>query len=112
MERKILVVDDSESLRGLTSMTLSSNGYSVVEAADGLDGFEKLKSNKMPKMNGIEMILKIKEIPEYKFIPVVMITTEGEEEKKELGRQAGVKAWITKPVKSDTLISVVKKILG
>ncbi len=121
MPKSILVVDDAGSMRGLIAMTLRSNGYEAVEACDGLDGLDKLTQNKfdmiltdlnMPNMNGIEMIRQIKAQAQYRFIPIVMLTTESEESKKQQGQQAGAKAWIVKPFKPDTLLNVVKKIIG
>jgi len=120
--KTILIVDDAISMRGLLSMTLSNIGYNVVEANDGKDALIKLSSAgkvdliisdlNMPNMDGIELIKALKLEPKYKFIPVVMLTTEGQESKKEEGRAAGAKAWIVKPFKPDVLHGVVKKIIG
>jgi len=120
--KTILIVDDEISMRGLLSMTLSNIGYNVVEANDGKDALIKLSSAgkvdliisdlNMPNMDGIELIKALKLEPKYKFIPVVMLTTEGQESKKEEGRAAGAKAWIVKPFKPDVLHGVVKKIIG
>lgn len=119
--KSILIVDDAASMRGLVAMTLRTNGYEVTEAADGLDAIEKLKGKKvnlivsdvnMPRMNGIELVKTLKKNPAYKFVPIVMLTTESEEQKKKEGQQAGAKAWIVKPFKPDVLLQVVKKIIG
>jgi len=122
MVKSILIVDDAISMRGLLSMTLSNIGYNVVEANDGKDALIKLSSSgkvdliisdlNMPNMDGIQLIKALKLEPKYKFIPVVMLTTEGQESKKEEGRAAGAKAWIVKPFKPDVLHGVVKKIIG
>jgi len=122
MAKSILIVDDAISMRGLLSMTLNNLGYNVVEANDGEDAMIKLSSSNkidliitdlnMPKMDGIELIKKLKLDPRYKFIPVIMLTTEGQESKKEEGRAAGAKAWVVKPFKPDVLHGVVKKIIG
>lgn len=123
MSKTILIVDDATSMRGLLAMTLKSNGYSVIEGCDGKDGLEKLKSSteavnliitdlNMPNMDGIELIKAVKELPNFKFVPIVMLTTESQDAKKEEGKQAGAKAWIVKPFKPDVIISVVKKIIG
>lgn len=121
MPKTILIADDAASMRGLVSMTLRSKGYEVIEAEDGIDALSKMKNSKvglivsdlnMPNMDGIELVKAVKAIPEYKYIPIVMLTTEGQAEKKEAGRQAGAKAWIVKPFKPDVLVDVVRKIIG
>ena len=122
MGKKILIVDDAASMRGLVAMTLKKSGYEVVEASDGKDALTKLSSVgkvdliitdlNMPNMDGIELIKTLKADIKYKFIPVIMLTTESQEAKKEEGRKAGAKAWIVKPFKPDVLVSVVKKIIG
>lgn len=121
MAKTILIADDAASMRGLISMTLRGKGYEVTEAEDGRDALGKLNGKKvdlivsdlnMPNMDGIELIRAVKSLPQYKFIPIVMLTTESQAEKKEEGRQAGAKAWIVKPFKPDVLVEVVKKIIG
>jgi len=122
MGKKILIVDDAASMRGLVAMTLKKNGYEVVEASDGKDALTKLSSVgkvdliitdlNMPNMDGIELIKTLKADAKYRFIPVIMLTTESQEAKKEEGRKAGAKAWIVKPFKPDVLVNVVKKIIG
>ena len=122
MGKKILIVDDAASMRGLVTMTLKKSGYEVVEASDGKDALTKLSSVgkvdliitdlNMPNMDGIELIKTLKTDMKYRFIPVIMLTTESQEAKKEEGRKAGAKAWIVKPFKPDVLVSVVKKIIG
>ncbi|MDX9971579.1 MAG: response regulator [FCB group bacterium] len=121
MAKKILIADDAASMRGLIGMTLRSKGYEVIEAEDGQDAVDKLSGIKvdlivsdlnMPNMDGIELIKAVKANPLHKFVPIVMLTTESQVEKKEEGRQAGAKAWIVKPFKPDVLVDVVKKIIG
>jgi len=121
MAKTILIADDAASMRGLISMTLRSKGYEVIEAEDGEVALTKLNCIKadlivsdlnMPNMDGIELVKTVKADPKYKFIPIVMLTTESQAEKKEEGRQAGAKAWIVKPFKPDVLVDVVKKIIG
>ncbi|MCB1158805.1 MAG: response regulator, partial [Leptospiraceae bacterium] len=94
----------------------------VVQAIDGNDGIEKLKQNtdvelifsdlNMPGKNGIDFVRDIKSMPAFKTIPVVMLTTESHEDKKDEGKKAGAMAWIVKPFKVETIQAVVKKILG
>lgn len=122
MPKTILIVDDASSMRGLITMTLKGNGYIVIEGSDGKDGFEKLKLTEkvdlivtdlnMPNMDGIGFIKAVKEMSQYKFVPIIMLTTESQEEKKEQGRLAGAKAWIVKPFKPDILLGAIKKIIG
>ena len=122
MAKKILILDDTQSMRSLLSMTLKSSGFTVIEAVDGVDGLEKLKQNagidiiftdlNMPNKNGVEFIKDVKAIPAYKSIPIVMLTTESEEKKKNEGKAAGAMAWIVKPFKVETIQAVINKILG
>ncbi|MBF0545293.1 MAG: response regulator [Candidatus Riflebacteria bacterium] len=122
MAKRILIVDDAGSMRGLVAMTLRGNGYDVVEAVDGVDAIGKLKSEvkfdlifsdlNMPNMNGIELIRAVKAESAFKFIPIVMLTTVSDDAKKVEGQQAGAKAWIVKPFKPETLVGVAKKIVG
>ena len=116
-----MVVDDAKSMRGLISMTLQSAGYDVIEACDGRDALVKIDGQKvnmvisdlnMPNMNGIDLIKNLKQNPKYKFLPIVMLTTESEDAKKKEGQAAGAKAWMVKPFKPDTVLKVVGKIIG
>jgi two-component system chemotaxis response regulator CheY len=121
MAKTILIVDDAASMRGLVSMTLRGAGYEVIEASDGLDALSKIAGQRvnmvvtdfnMPNMNGIDLIKSLKADSQTKFIPIVMLTTESEDGKKKQGQEAGAKAWIVKPFKPDTMLMVVKKIIG
>ena len=120
MGKTILTVDDSASVRQMVSFTLKGAGYTVVEAVDGADGLNKVKSNdinmvitdlNMPKLDGIGLIKSIRAIPKMKFVPIIMLTTESEAEKKQAGKAAGATGWIVKPFKPDQLLGVVKKVL-
>jgi two-component system chemotaxis response regulator CheY len=106
MAKTILVVDDSASLRQIVSIALKGAGYDVIEACDGQDALSKLKGQKvnlvisdvnMPNMDGITFVREMKKLPEFKFTPVIMLTTEGQESKKQEGQAAGAKAWVVKP---------------
>src|SRR5688500_13828281 len=106
MPKTIMVVDDSASLRQVVSIALKGAGYDVVEASDGKDALGKLKGNKinlvisdvnMPNMDGITFVKELKKLAEYKFTPVIMLTTESQESKKQEGQAAGAKAWVVKP---------------
>lgn len=121
MSKKILIVDDSSSMRQMVSFTLKNSGYEVIEAVDGTDALSKVKSNtvnmvitdlNMPKMDGITLIKELRKNPSTKFVPIVMLTTESQAEKKQEGKSAGASGWIVKPFQPDQLIGVVKKLLG
>jgi two-component system chemotaxis response regulator CheY len=121
MAKSILIVDDSSSLRMVVRIALTRAGYEVLEASDGVQGLKALdaaaKVNliisdvNMPNMDGIQFVTKVKQHPKHKFVPVIMLTTEGQEEKKNLGRQAGAKAWIVKPFNPPQLLDAVSKLV-
>jgi len=121
MSKRILTVDDSASIRQMVSFTLKKEGYEVIEASDGRDALSKIRTGPvnmvitdlhMPNMNGIDLIRALRADPSYKFIPILMLTTESHQDKKDLGRQAGATGWIVKPFKPEQLIAVVKRLLG
>jgi two-component system, chemotaxis family, chemotaxis protein CheY len=115
----ILTVDDSKSIRQMVSFTLQQAGYTVIEAEDGLDALTKLTAEvklvltdlNMPNMNGIELIKAIRANAAYKFLPVIMLTTESQDGIKQQGRAAGATGWIVKPFNPDQLLGVVAKVL-
>ena len=118
---KILAVDDSASMRQMVSFTLKGAGHDVVEASDGTEALEIAKKHdmdlvlsdvNMPKMNGIELVKNLRQIPSYKFIPILMLTTESAGDKKLEGKSAGATGWIVKPFNPDQLLSTIKKVLG
>ena len=120
MAKSILIVDDSASVRQVVGISLRHAGYEVIEGVDGKDALTKLKGQKvhliisdvnMPNMDGISLVKAVKEMPAYKFTPIVMLTTESQEEKKRQGQAAGAKAWVVKPFKPDQLLSVVQKLV-
>ncbi|MCA1742496.1 MAG: response regulator [Desulfonatronovibrio sp.] len=120
MPKKIMTVDDSASVRQMVSFTLKDAGFEVLEAVDGKDALGKLTSPvdmiitdlNMPNMDGMELIRQARAKSEFKFIPIVMLTTESQAEKKQEGKQAGATGWIVKPFKPEQLLAVVKKVLG
>lgn len=120
MAKTILVVDDSSSMRQVVGMALKGGGYEVIEACDGKDALAKLSGQKihlvisdvnMPNMDGITFVQELKKIAAYKFMPVIMLTTEGSDEKKKAGQAAGAKAWVVKPFQPQQLLAVVSKLL-
>ena len=115
-----MTVDDSASVRQMVSFTLKGAGYEVVEAEDGVEAAKKLEENdvhlivsdvNMPNMNGIELISHIRRMQQYRFTPIIMLTTESQPEMKQKGRAAGATGWIVKPFKPDQLLAVLKKVL-
>lgn len=118
---KILAVDDSTSMRQMVGFTLKSAGFDVTDAEDGVDALQKAKSQtfdlvisdiNMPNMDGITLVQELRALSEYKFIPILMLTTESSAEKKQAGRSAGATGWIVKPFNPDQLLATVKKVLG
>ena len=121
MSKVIMTVDDSASVRQMVSFTLKDAGYDVVEAVDGQDALGKVNGQAlnmvitdliMPNLDGIGLIRALRSLPSCKFIPIVMLTTESQAEKKQEGKSAGATGWIVKPFKPEQLIAVVKKVLG
>lgn len=119
MSKKVLTVDDSKTMREMVTFTLKGAGYDVVEAEDGAQAVSLLKGEKvdavitdlnMPNMNGFELIKTLRADPNYKFMPILMLTTEGEASKKEEGKAAGATGWIVKPFNPEKLVDVVKKV--
>ncbi|MFO0388325.1 MAG: response regulator [Alphaproteobacteria bacterium] len=119
MAKKIMTVDDSKTMRDMVSFTLKSAGYDVMEAEDGKAALAALNGVKvdavitdlnMPNMNGFELIRALRANPAYKFTPILMLTTEGDNSKKEEGKSAGATGWIVKPFNPEKLVDVVKKV--
>jgi len=120
MAKNILIIDDSASIRQVVKINLATSGYTVTEAIDGKDALAKIQTQKpdliisdinMPNMDGLTFVRKVKETQELKFIPIIMLTTESQEEKKMEGMTLGVKAWLVKPFKPDQLIAAVSRLL-
>ncbi len=121
MPKTIMTVDDSTSVRQMVGFTLKEAGYDVIEACDGKDALSKIDGANinmvvtdlnMPNMDGIELIRNLRSNPKLKFVPIIMLTTESQSEKKMEGKTAGATGWIVKPFKPEQLISVVKKVIG
>lgn len=117
----ILAVDDSASMRQMVTFTLKGAGYDVQEASDGSEALTAVKNKKfdlvlsdvnMPVMDGIEFVTELRKLSEYKFVPVLMLTTESTGDKKMAGKKAGATGWIVKPFNPDQLLSTIKKVLG
>jgi two-component system chemotaxis response regulator CheY len=121
MAKTILAVDDSASIRQMVSFTLKSAGYEVAEAVDGQDGLDKAKAKSynlilsdqnMPRMDGLTLIKSLRGLPQYKTVPILMLTTESSDAMKQQGRAAGATGWLVKPFDPQKLVEVVKKVIG
>jgi two-component system chemotaxis response regulator CheY len=120
MAKTILIVDDSASIRQVVGMTLKNSGYDVIEGVDGKDALTKLDGRKvhliisdvnMPNMDGITFLKNVKQLPNYKFTPVIMLTTEAGDGKKGEGQAAGAKAWVVKPFQPAQMLTAVSKLI-
>jgi len=121
MSKTIMTVDDSASVRQMVKFTLVEAGYEVREAGDGLDALNQLKTStvhmvladlNMPRMDGITLIKEVRALPQYRFTPLIMLTTESQTGRKQEGKAAGATGWIVKPFRPEQLLAVVKKVLG
>ena len=122
MAKTILIVDDSASLRQVVNIALASAGYEVIEACDGVDALTKLDGGRkihliisdvnMPNMDGITLVKEIKQKPEYKFTPIIMLTTESQDDMKAQGQAAGARAWVVKPFKPAQMLAAVSKLIA
>ncbi len=118
-KKKALTVDDSKTMREMVSFTLSNAGYEVVAAEDGQEAMQVAQGNKfdviitdlnMPNMDGIQLIKNLRANENFKFTPILMLTTESDESKKIEGKSAGATGWIVKPFNPEKLIQIVGKI--
>ncbi|MEO5658616.1 MAG: response regulator [Polaromonas sp.] len=119
MAKQIMIVDDSASIRMVVGIALRGAGYEVIEAKDGQDALNKLTGQKihliisdvnMPIMDGITFVKAAKQLPNYRFTPIIMLTTESDESKKREGQAAGAKAWVVKPFKPEQMLGAVQKL--
>lgn len=118
---KILAVDDSASMRQMVAFTLKGAGHDVTEATDGVEALAAAKAGQfdlvltdvnMPNMDGITLIKELRQLGEYKFTPILTLTTESGGEKKQEGKSAGATGWIVKPFSPDQLLATISKVLG
>ncbi len=117
----ILIVDDSVSIRQMLNFTLQNAGYEVIEAVDGKDALSKANGAQvhmviadinMPNMDGIELTRTLRSTQKFKFVPIIVLTTESRESRKQEGRSAGATGWIIKPFQPEQLLAIVKKLIG
>jgi two-component system chemotaxis response regulator CheY len=120
MAKTILIIDDSVSLRQVVGIALGAAGYQVLEACDGRDALAQLTGTRihlmicdvnMPNLDGIGFLKALRQLPAYKFTPVIMLTTEAGEDKKREGQAAGARAWVVKPFKPEQLLQAVAKLI-
>lgn len=118
---RILAVDDSASMRQMVAFTLKSAGFDVAEAADGVTALEMARKEKfrlvlcdvnMPNMDGITLVRELRQLPDYKFTPLLMLTTESGPEKKQEGKQAGATGWLVKPFNPEQLVATINRVIG
>ena len=117
---KILVVDDSNSIRDMVSFTLKSSGYQTVEAHDGQDGLSKAQTGtfdlvitdvNMPNMDGITLCQELRKLVNFKYTPILMLTTESSTDMKQRGKAAGATGWLVKPFNPDKLLATIKRVV-
>lgn len=119
MSKKALTVDDSKTIREMVSFTLSGAGFEIIEAEDGQDALRVLEGQdvnliitdlNMPNMDGLELMRQLRAQDKFKFTPILMLTTEGDDTKKQQGKDAGATGWIVKPFNPEKLVQVVNKV--
>ena len=120
MVKTALIVDDSTSMRQMVAFTMKEAGFNVLEGANGQEALHKVEGNRvelvitdlnMPVMDGITLIRQLRSNPVYKFTPILMLTTESQESKKQEGKAAGATGWVIKPFDPQKLLAVVTKVV-
>ena len=120
MSKQILIVDDSESIREVLAFSLSNAGYQVLTASDGKDALRffdgrsidlLLTDFHMPGMNGLELIVKVRQIENYKFLPILVLTTENQLEMIRQARDSGATGWLMKPFNTQKLLQTLRKVI-
>ena len=120
MAKTVMIIDDSPSIREVVGIALRGAGYKMLEACDGQDALDKLDGIKvhliicdvnMPIMDGITFVKEVKKLPDHKFTPIIMLTTESREARKQEGQMAGAKAWVVKPFRPAQMLNAVSKLI-
>lgn len=120
MAKTVMIIDDSPSIREVVGIALRGAGYKMLEACDGRDALDKLDGIKvhliicdvnMPIMDGITFVKEVKKLPDHKFTPIIMLTTESREARKQEGQMAGAKAWVVKPFRPAQMLNAVSKLI-
>ena len=121
MSKRILTVDDSASMRQMVLLTLQGAGYDVVQACDGVEALELARLSPvdlvltdvhMPRMDGITLVRELRALLNYKFVPMLILTTESSQEKKMDGKRAGATGWIVKPYNPPQLLATVARVIS
>jgi two-component system chemotaxis response regulator CheY len=122
MSKQILVVDDSKTVRNLVAFILRNEGFKVTAAEDGLDGLEKLYSMpqvdlilsdvNMPRMDGFTFIRTVREQPAYRDVPIIVLSTEGQEKDIQTGMGVGANLYMVKPAQPESMVRNIKMLLG
>ncbi|MFK7794148.1 MAG: response regulator [Gammaproteobacteria bacterium] len=117
---RIMAVDDSPSIRKMVTVTLMSSGHEVISAEDGVDAYELAKKENvdlvitdlyMPNLDGIGLVSKLRTLDNYRYLPILFLTTESSPDMKQRGKQAGATGWIVKPFEPSQLLSTLDKVL-
>jgi len=120
MARLILTVDDSPSIRLMMKLTLTGEGYEVVQAADGVEALEYARAHpadlvltdiNMPRMDGLALIKELRMLPAYKTVPMLVLTTESGQDRKQLGKANGATGWLVKPFNNQQLIAAIARVM-
>jgi two-component system chemotaxis response regulator CheY len=120
MGKTILIVDDSKTMRQMVGLTLRQAGFEVIEGANGQEGLQHIEHQpvalvisdvNMPIMDGIAMVKAIRHLPAHRMTPILMLTTETEENKKQAACAAGATGWLKKPFNPNSLLTVIAKVL-
>jgi two-component system chemotaxis response regulator CheY len=122
MAKKVMVVDDSRTMRQQVGIVLTGAGFEVIEAEDGIDGLEKVRQAtdlamvlcdvNMPRMDGLDMLATLKSEARFSELPFLMLTTEAQPALITRAKQAGAKGWIVKPFKPELLVAAVRRLVG
>ncbi|MBU3545121.1 response regulator [Polynucleobacter sp. MWH-Mekk-B1] len=122
MSKKIFLVDDSATMLSTLKTSLMMNGFEVDTACDGVDALSKLKAGafkpdliitdvNMPNMDGLELIKNLRSLPAFRFMPILIFTTESQSAKREEGKKLGATGWLVKPTSAPTLVGIIKEVL-
>lgn len=120
MSKQILIVDDSESIREVLAYSISNAGYQTLVASDGMDALKYfdgrtidllLTDYHMPHLNGLELIKRVRQIDDYRFLPILVLTTENQSEMIREARDSGATGWLMKPFNTEKLLQTLRKVI-
>lgn len=121
VKKTVLIVDDARVMRQAGTMALTSEGFRVIEAENGRDALNKIQGERidlvitdvnMPEMDGIELIRNLRQLPDFRFVPIIVLSTVSQQEKVAEGKAAGATGWLYKPYNHSELIRTVRKIMS